>query len=80
MAGAFGYQARTHSVSKAIAGLDLVPALAVLPDRAPVVADGTSCRRQIADMTGRTALHVAQILDAARTQRIDTLDASVRSA
>jgi hypothetical protein len=27
-----------------------------------VVADGTSCRHQIADGTGRSALHVAQVL------------------
>jgi Fe-S oxidoreductase len=78
MAGAFGYQTSTHSVSKAIAGLDLVPALGALPDQASVVADGTSCRRQIADTTGRTALHAAQILDRARTQRIDSLGADAR--
>jgi hypothetical protein len=32
---------------------------------ARVVADGTSCRHQIADGTGREAWHVARLLDAA---------------
>jgi hypothetical protein len=30
-----------------------------------VVADGTSCRHQIADGSGREALHVARVLDSA---------------
>jgi hypothetical protein len=34
------------------------------PD-ALVVADGTSCRHQIADGAGREAWHVARVLDAA---------------
>ena len=50
MAGAFGYQAETQATSRAIAGLDLLPALAKLPDEAVVVADGTSCRHQILDL------------------------------
>jgi hypothetical protein len=32
---------------------------------AQVVADGTSCRNQIADGAGREAWHVARLLDAA---------------
>jgi Fe-S oxidoreductase len=32
---------------------------------AMVVADGTSCRHQIADGSGREALHVARVLDSA---------------
>jgi len=35
-----------------------------------VVADGTSCRHQIADGTGRTALHVAQVLAQSLDQAI----------
>jgi len=62
MAGAFGYQSETYETSMAVADLDLVPALDAAPDGALVVADGTSCRCQIADTTGHKAEHVAIVL------------------
>ena len=62
MAGAFGYQAETHSVSKAMGELSLLPAVRAAADDALIVADGTSCRHQIADGSGRKALHVAEVL------------------
>ncbi len=65
MAGAFGYQAETQAASKAIAGLDLMPALAAAPADAAVVADGFSCRHQIADLAERPAQHAATLLAAA---------------
>jgi hypothetical protein len=40
------------------------PASSKSPD-AIVIADGTSCRHQIADGTGRAAWHVARLLEAA---------------
>lgn len=62
MAGAFGYQAETVEVSRAMGELSLLPAVReALPDTL-IVADGTSCRHQIADGTKRQALHVAQVL------------------
>jgi Fe-S oxidoreductase len=61
MAGAFGYQAETAEVSRAMAELSLLPA--VRDDaEAVIVADGTSCRHQIADLAGRQAVHVATLL------------------
>lgn len=71
MAGSFGFQSEMHSVSKAIASLDLLPALGRLSDQAIIVADGTSCRHLIHDDAGRRAWHVAQILDRALDGRID---------
>ena len=65
MAGAFGYQAETVDVSFAMGELDLLPAVRAAPPDALVVADGTSCRHQIADGAGRTALHVARVLEMA---------------
>ena len=62
MAGAFGYQAETLDASRAIAGLDLLPALAAAPADAATVADGFSCRRQIADLAARPARHAAALL------------------
>ncbi|MDT8345516.1 MAG: FAD-binding oxidoreductase, partial [Thermohalobaculum sp.] len=62
MAGAFGYQAETLAVSRAMAELSLLPKVRAAAEGAIVVADGTSCRHQIADGTGRAALHVARVL------------------
>ena len=61
MAGAFGYEADHYDVSVRIADLELVPAVRANPD-AVVVATGTSCRHQIRDLTGRTALHPLEVL------------------
>ena len=63
MAGAFGYAADTIDVSLAMGELSLLPAVRKAPDDAIVVADGTSCRHQIHDGTGRDALHVARVLE-----------------
>jgi Fe-S oxidoreductase len=62
MAGAFGYGADTYQASIAMAELSLLPAVRRAEMSTLVVADGTSCRHQIADGTGRRALHVAQVL------------------
>jgi FAD/FMN-containing dehydrogenase/Fe-S oxidoreductase len=65
MAGAFGYEARHRAVSLQMAELSLLPAVRAAPTDAVVVADGTSCRHQIRDGTGREALHVAELLRSA---------------
>jgi Fe-S oxidoreductase len=62
MAGSFGYEARHYDVSMRMAEAKLLPALRGAPD-AIVVADGTSCRQQIAHGARRDALHVARLLD-----------------
>jgi len=69
MAGAFGYAAEHYDVSMRMAELDLLPALRQIPADALVVADGTSCRQQIADGAGRTALHAARVLEQALASR-----------
>lgn len=61
MAGSFGYEAKHQAVSMQMAELSLLPAVRKAPD-AIVVADGTSCRHQIADGAGREAVHVARLL------------------
>jgi Fe-S oxidoreductase len=61
MAGTFGYEAEHFETSMAMAELSLLPAVRSTPD-ALVVADGTSCRHQIADGAGREALHLARVL------------------
>jgi Fe-S oxidoreductase len=62
MAGAFGYRADTIDISRAMGELSLLPAVRNAPDGALIVADGTSCRQQIRDGTGREAIHVARTL------------------
>ncbi|TCD14208.1 FAD-binding and (Fe-S)-binding domain-containing protein [Oricola cellulosilytica] len=65
MAGAFGYDAETIDVSLAMGELSLLPAVRSATGDTIIVADGTSCRHQIGDGTGRKALHVAEVLASA---------------
>lgn len=62
MAGAFGYGSDTYDVSLEMAEASLLPAVRGAADDALIVADGTSCRHQIKDGSGRGALHVARVL------------------
>jgi len=62
MAGAFGYGADTYDVSMQMAEASLLPAVRKADAGTIVVADGTSCRHQIADGAGREAVHVARVL------------------
>jgi Fe-S oxidoreductase len=62
MAGAFGYGADTYEASLQMAEASLLPAVRRADHTTFIVADGTSCRHQIADGTERNALHVAQVL------------------
>src|SRR5262249_17906623 len=61
MAGAFGYGADTFDVSLKMAELSLLPAVRKAEADTLIIADGTSCRHQIKDGTGRDALHVAPV-------------------
>jgi Fe-S oxidoreductase len=65
MAGAFGYQAETQAVSRAMAEAGLLPAIRTAAAEDVIVADGTSCRHQIADLSGRTAIHSVRLLERA---------------
>ncbi|MEM8790087.1 MAG: FAD-binding and (Fe-S)-binding domain-containing protein [Pseudomonadota bacterium] len=62
MAGAFGYQSETIEVSKKMAELSLLPKVRAADRDTVIVADGTSCRHQIHDGSGRQAVHVAVLL------------------
>jgi FAD/FMN-containing dehydrogenase/Fe-S oxidoreductase len=65
MAGAFGYQAETAEISRKMGELSLAPAVRTADQNSLIVADGTSCRHQIDDLTDRQALHVARVLQMA---------------
>jgi FAD/FMN-containing dehydrogenase/Fe-S oxidoreductase len=62
MAGAFGFDAEHYDVSMKMGELALLPAIRRAAADVLIVADGTSCRQQILDGTGREPLHAAQVL------------------
>jgi Fe-S oxidoreductase len=61
LAGNFGAEPGHEEISRAVAELDLAPALEADPG-APVLADGFSCRTQIESLSGRRARHLAEVL------------------
>jgi FAD/FMN-containing dehydrogenase/Fe-S oxidoreductase len=65
MAGAFGFEKDKYEISKAIGELELLPAVRSAPTDWLIVADGFSCREQIAQETDRHALHLAEVLQMA---------------
>ncbi len=69
MAGSFGFDAAHYDVSLRMAELSLLPAVRAASADTLLVADGTSCRHQIADGTrasgAREAIHVARALERA---------------
>jgi Fe-S oxidoreductase len=62
MAGSFGYEAEHYDVSMKMAELTLLPTIRSSSKETLVVADGTSCRHQIAHGAAREAVHVARVL------------------
>jgi FAD/FMN-containing dehydrogenase/Fe-S oxidoreductase len=62
MAGSFGYEKEHYDVSMKIGELGLFPAIRKSPEDTIICAPGTSCRHQIKDGTGRTAMHPIEVL------------------
>lgn len=62
MAGSFGYEDEHYDISMKIGELVLFPTVRKQPASVIIAAPGTSCRHQIHDGTGRTAMHPAEIL------------------
>ena len=62
MAGAFGYEAEHFDISMKMGERRLLPAVREADEETILVAAGTSCRHQIADGTGKRALHPAEVL------------------
>jgi Fe-S oxidoreductase len=65
MAGSFGYEAGHYEVSMKMAEASLLPRVRRAGFDEIIVADGTSCRHQIYDGSGRLAIHVARVLQQA---------------
>jgi Fe-S oxidoreductase len=63
MAGSFGYEAgERYAVSKAVGERALLPKVRSADPHTLVLADGFSCRGQIASGSDRTGLHLAQVI------------------
>ena len=62
MAGSFGYSQKHFDVSQAIAGRRLLPAVKAMAPGDVLVAPGTSCRHQVADLSGTVAVHPAVLI------------------
>jgi Fe-S oxidoreductase len=62
MAGSFGYSKDHFEVSRKIGERRLFPAIRAAAPGTIIVASGFSCRHQIKDFTGQTAVHPASLL------------------
>jgi Fe-S oxidoreductase len=63
LAGNFGVERGHYEVSVAVAELQLLPAVRAAGPGTVFVADGFSCRTQLADLVDVQALHLAELLD-----------------
>jgi Fe-S oxidoreductase len=62
MAGSFGFERDKYDVSMAIGELELLPAVRKAPSDWLIIANGFSCREQIAQGSERQAVHLAEVL------------------
>ncbi|NVI91719.1 FAD-binding protein [Actinomadura sp. BRA 177] len=62
LAGNFGVEKGHHDVSVAVAETQLLPAVRRTGEDEVVLADGFSCRTQLADLANRNSEHLAQLL------------------
>jgi FAD/FMN-containing dehydrogenase/Fe-S oxidoreductase len=62
MAGPFGFEREKFSVSQALGERVLLPAVRAAAPDTILVADGFSCREQIAQNTSRHAIHFAEVI------------------
>ena len=65
MAGSFGFEVDKYDISIAIGELELLPAVRRAPPDWLIIADGFSCREQIAQGSPRHALHLAEVVQMA---------------
>jgi len=62
MSGVFGYEAEHYDLSVAMAERALLPAVRAAAPGTALLATGTSCRTQIADLSGRRVVHPLEFL------------------
>ena len=62
LAGNFGAEAGHERITRQVAELSLLPALRAAGEETAILADGFSCRTQVAFLDGRRARHLAEVL------------------
>jgi Fe-S oxidoreductase len=62
MAGSFGYEAEHFDASMRMAEASLLPKVREAGLATTIVADGTSCRHQIVDLTNALPKHMAELI------------------
>jgi Fe-S oxidoreductase len=62
MAGSFGYERAHYDVSVRVGEHALLPRVRSAPAESIIVADGFSCREQIAQTTNRRAMHLSEVV------------------
>src|SRR5581483_3574604 len=70
MAGSFGFEPDKFGVSLAVGELELLPAVRQAPPDCLIIADGFSCREQVAQCTDRHALHLAEVIQMALNEGV----------
>ncbi|HEX4036442.1 MAG TPA: FAD-linked oxidase C-terminal domain-containing protein [Acidobacteriaceae bacterium] len=68
MAGSFGFEAEKYDISLRIGERALLPAVREAEESTVIMADGFSCRTQIAQETERQALHLAEVIRMAQEE------------
>jgi len=79
MAGAFGFEHEKYETSVAIGELELLPAVRKAAPECLLIADGFSCREQIAQCTDRQALHLAEVIQMALNEELPAAYPELRS-
>jgi FAD/FMN-containing dehydrogenase/Fe-S oxidoreductase len=69
MAGGFGFEESNYAVSQALGERVLLPAVREAGQETLIVSNGFSCREQIRQGTGRSALHLSEVLRMAMNKR-----------
>jgi Fe-S oxidoreductase len=72
MAGAFGFEEKHYEISMRIGERVLLPRAREAAADTLIIADGFSCREQIEQSTGRRALHLAEVLQMASRNGVQT--------
>jgi Fe-S oxidoreductase len=62
MAGSFGFESAKYDLSMKAAERVMLPTVRAATPETLVLANGFSCREQIEQATGRTTLHLAELI------------------
>ena len=74
MAGGFGYEREHFAISRDIGERVLLPTVRQTSEDTLIIADGFSCRGQIAQLTNRKAMHLAEAIGMALRDSRDEND------